>query len=79
VKLYYNFTTAKNYDPNATGKYTDYPFYCALVNGDGEIQLQTAPTPNVQTAWVGQNNANTGPIPIANYSYNVLYTETLGP
>jgi hypothetical protein len=74
---YYNFITTKNYDPEATNVYTAFPFYCALVNEDGEIQLQTGTDFNVQTAWIGQNPQNTGPISIANYGYNVLYKQTL--
>jgi hypothetical protein len=74
---YYNFITTKNYDPEATNVYTAFPFYCALVNEEGEIQLQTGTDFNVQTAWIGQNPQNTGPISIANYGYNVLYKQTL--
>jgi len=70
---FYVFRTTKNYDPYATGKYTATPFYCAKFDADGEIIEQIVPTPNSQTAWVGQNSANSGPLPIANYSYNVYY------
>lgn len=70
---FYVFRTTKNYDPDATDKYTATPFYCAKFDADGEVIEQIIPTPNSQTAWVGQNNANSGPLPITNYSYNVYY------
>jgi len=70
---FYVFRTTKNYDPDETGKYTETPFYCAKFDADGEVIEQIIPTPNSQTAWVGQNEANSGPLPIANYSYNVYY------
>jgi hypothetical protein len=70
---FYVFRTTKNYDPDATGKYTGTPFYCAKFDNEGEVIEQIAPTPNSQTAWVGQNSANSGPLPITNYSYNVYY------
>lgn len=83
---FYNFITSKNYNPGGVAfqpsgilKYSEFPYYCAFVKGDGEIALQTGTTPNVQTAWSGQNPQNTLPIDIANYSYNVLYTETPAP
>jgi hypothetical protein len=78
---YYNFITAKNYNPDGiyflSGDpvYSEFPYYCARINGDGEVVDAIPQTPNVQTAWAGQNTANTSPIPIANYSYNVLYEE----
>ena len=70
---FYNFITTKSYDPDATLKYTDQPFYCAKFNSEGEVIEQIAPTPNSQTAWIGQNSANSGPLPITNYSYNLYY------
>ena len=70
---YYNFLTEKSYNIYQTGFYSEFPFYCALIDENGEVTPRQAPTPNVQTAWIGQNTANTLPIPIANYSYNVLY------
>jgi hypothetical protein len=82
---YYNFITTKNYNPDGSAfgggilKYSEFPYYCAFINGDGEVVSQSAPAPNVQTAWIGQNTANTLPLPIANYSYNVLYTEPSVP
>jgi len=80
---FYNFVTSKNYNPGGvifgtSGplKYTEYPYYSAFFNADGEVVDQTAPIPNVETAWDGQNTANTAPLGIDNYSYNVLYIET---
>jgi hypothetical protein len=70
---FYVFRTTKNYDPNGTGKYTDYPYFCARFDGEGEIVEQVAPGANSQTAWFGQNPANSGLLPITNYSYNVYY------
>lgn len=67
---YYVFRTNKNYDPDNTGDYTDYPFFCAQVNSDGEVISQVAPVPNSQTAW-------DGPLaPIANYNWNIYYKDT---
>jgi len=87
---FYNFITVKNYNPQGNvfqppspdaGQliYSEYPFYCARINSNGVVMDQIAPTPNVQTAWTGQNTANTAAIDIDNYSYNVLYTETPNP
>ena len=78
---YYNFITSKNYNPDEAEfvggdlKYSEFPYYCAFINGEGEVVNQSAPAPNVQTAWIGQNPANTAPELLENYSYNVLYTE----
>jgi hypothetical protein len=81
---YYNFITEKDYNPldSTFGglypgvlKYSKFPYYCARINENGEVMEQVAPQPNVQTAWEGQNTANTAPKPIQNYSYNVLYVE----
>ena len=84
---YYNFITTKNYNPGGITfgggstvlRYSEYPYYCALINGDGEVIEQIVPTPNVQTAWEGQNTAQTAPIPIENYSYNLYYEEIIAP
>jgi hypothetical protein len=80
---FYNFVTSKNYNPGGvifgtSGplKYTEYPYYSAFFNADGEVVDQTAPDANVETAWDGQDTANTGLLGIDNYSYNVLYIET---
>jgi hypothetical protein len=78
---YYNFITSKNYNPDGAEfvggalKYSEFPYYCAFINGEGEVVNQPTPAPNIQTAWIGQNTANTAPMIITNYSYNVLYTE----
>ena len=82
---FYNFITTKDYNPNnaifTTGinagqlKYTKYPFYCARFNDKGELIEQIPYTPNSQTAWIGQNNANSLVLPIDNYSYNIYYEE----
>ena len=81
---YYNFVTEKDYNPldSVFGglypgvlKYSKFPYYCAFINGNGEVVEAVGTTPNVQTAWEGQNTANTAPEEIANYSYNVLYVE----
>jgi hypothetical protein len=78
---FYNFVTSKNYNPfgiNFGGmtplRYSEYPFYCAKFSAEGEVIGQIAPIPNTQTAWVGQNNANSTNIPIDNYSYNIFCT-----
>jgi len=76
---FYIFQTSKNYDPDTTGKYSAYPYYCAKFNSDGEVIDQIAPAPNSQTAWIGQNEENTLPLPIANYSYNIYYEELIAP
>jgi len=87
---FYNFITTKNYNPDgivfppsspSSGilKYSSFPFYCARVNAEGEVIPQTAPTPNVQTAWIGQNTANTASIGFDNYNYNVYYTSPVTP
>ena len=78
---WYNFQTSKNYNPGAVTfgapggplRYTEYPYYSAFFNAFGEVVGQTIPTPNVQTAWIGQDNNNTFNIPDANYSYNLYY------
>ena len=78
---FYNFQTSKDYNPNniifgTSGalRYSKYPYYSAKFNADGEVIDQTAPIPNVQTSWEGQNNANTALItPVENYSYNMDY------
>jgi hypothetical protein len=73
---FYNFITETDYDPDNTGIYTQYPYYCAQFNSDGEVIEQTVLNkPNSQTAWVGWNTANTAVLPIANYSYNIYYEE----
>jgi hypothetical protein len=80
---FYNFVTSKNYNPGGITfgpggvlRYTEFPYYCAKFNVEGEVIDQIAPIPNMQTAWDGQNSANTAPLGIDNYSYNVLYVET---
>jgi hypothetical protein len=81
---FYNFITFKNYNPgeirfggpSSDLRYSEYPYYCAKFNEDGEVIEQIAPIPNVQTAWDGQNSANTALLGIDDYSYNVLYVET---
>jgi hypothetical protein len=78
---WYNFLTEKSYNIYQSEfgpgdlKYSEFPFYCARINENGEVIEQLVPTPNVQTAWSGQNIANSASIPIENYSYNVLYNE----
>ena len=86
---FYVFQTEKDYNPNdamfTTGpsagqfKYTKFPYYCAEFNEDGEMVNQTSPTPDSQTAWVGQNLNNLATLPIANYSYNIYYEEPPTP
>lgn len=84
---YYNFITAKNYNPGGITfgvgstvlRYSEYPYYCAKFNSDGEVIDQIVPVPNVQTAWDGQNTAQTAPLGIENYSYNLYYEETVTP
>lgn len=86
---FYNFITTKDYNPQditftigpSTGeyKYSKYPFYCARVNADGEVMPQTAPVPNVQTAWIGQNSSNTQSTGFVNYNYNMYYTSPITP
>jgi hypothetical protein len=81
---YYNFITEKDYNPgDATFgvggalRYTKYPYYCAEFDENGEVKDQTIPYPNSQTAWEGQNQANTPPpLAIENYSYNLYYIST---
>jgi hypothetical protein len=77
---FYNFATSKNYNPGGVTfgpsgslRYTEYPYYSAFFTADGEVVGQTIPTPNVQTAWIGQDNSNASNIPDANYSYNLYY------
>jgi len=82
---FYNFITTKDYNPNNTVftsgtsigqlKYTKYPYYCARFNNKGEVIEQIPYTPNSQTAWVGQTNANNTALPIDNYNYNIYYEE----
>jgi len=80
---WYNFQTSKNYNPGGVTfglfgsplRYTEYPYYSAFFNADGEVIDQIAPEPNVETAWIGQNNNNDANIDEANYSYNVLYEQ----
>jgi hypothetical protein len=80
---FYNFQTSKNYNPGGVTfglvgsplRYTEYPYYSAYFNEDGEVVDRVAPEPNVQTAWTGQNNNNNANISEANYSYNVLYEQ----
>lgn len=78
---FYNFQTSKDYNPNniifgTSGalRYSKYPYYSAKFNAEGEVIEQVVPTPNVQTSWEGQNDANTALItPVQNYSYNMYY------
>jgi hypothetical protein len=76
---YYVFQTSKDYNPNNITfpplKYTKFPYYCAEFNSNGKVIEQTGTTPDMKTAWVGQNANNTAVIPIANYSYNIYYTD----
>ncbi|MFY8169768.1 MAG: hypothetical protein ACOVK2_01490 [Candidatus Fonsibacter sp.] len=84
---YYNFITTKDYNPgditfgggSSVLRYSKFPYYCALINEEGEVVEQTVPTPNVQTAWDGQNAPQTAPLGIANYSYNLYYEEIVTP
>ena len=76
AERFYVFQTTKNYDPNATTKFTAYPFYCAEFNSEGEVIEQVLYTPNSQTAWKG------GQAPLAtlfNYGYNMYYEEPVTP
>jgi hypothetical protein len=83
VNRYYVFQTSKDYNPNNITfpsppgglKYTKFPYYCAEFNSNGKVIEQIDPYFDVQTAWVGQNNANDNTLPIANYSYNIYYTD----
>jgi len=70
---FYIFQTTKNYDPSFSGVYTEYPYYCAQFNNEGEVIKQTTGLFDSQTAWIGQNSENTSLIPIANYAYNIYY------
>ena len=80
---WYNFQTSKNYNPGAVTfpsfgsplRYTECPYYSAYFNAEGEVINQIAPQPNVQTAWIGQNDANTLNDTYKNYSYNVFYEQ----
>jgi hypothetical protein len=83
---FYVFRTSKNYNPGGvtfpppinTLRYTEKPYYCAKFNGNGKVIDQITPLAyDVQTAWVGQNNLNSAPLAIANYSYNVYYVRAL--
>lgn len=86
---FYNFITTKDYNPQdivfttgpdtGTYKYSKYPFYCAKVNANGEVMPQIVPIPNVQTAWLGQDAANTISTGLVNYNYNVYYTSPFTP
>jgi hypothetical protein len=69
---YYVFQTVKNYAPNKPSKFSDYPYYCALFNGNGEVVEQVT-GPNSQTAWKGGTGSNP-PISL-NYGYNMYYEE----
>jgi hypothetical protein len=69
---YYVFQTVKNYAPNKPSKFTDYPYYCARFNEDGEVIEQTPYTPNSQTAWKGGQAPTTT---FFNYGYNMYYEE----
>ena len=80
---YYNFITEKDYNPGNAAfaggalRYTKYPYYCAEFDENGEVKDQVIPDPNSQTAWQGQNQANTPPpLDINNYSYNLYYEST---
>jgi hypothetical protein len=83
VNRYYVFQTSKDYNPNNITfpsppgglKYTKFPYYCAEFNSNGKVIEQTGTTPDMKTAWIGQNNANDNTLPIANYSYNIYYTD----
>ena len=81
---FYVFQTIKNYNPQGITfppsgplKYSEYPYYCAKFNSTGKMVEQLSPSFDVQTAWVGQNMFNTNVLPIANYSYNVLYDPSI--
>ena len=78
---FYVFQTSKNYNPEGATfpplKYSEYPYYCARFDGNGKVIEQLGETPDMQTAWVGQNAPNTAVIPIDNYSYNVFYDPTV--
>jgi hypothetical protein len=67
---FYVLRTDKNYDPDDTGIYTDYPFFCVKVDGDGKVVEQISPAPDSQTAWATPANQVK-----QNYSYNVYYSE----
>jgi hypothetical protein len=69
---YYVFQTVKNYAPNKPTKFSDYPYYCARFNSDGEVIEQTPYTPNSQTAWKGGASPTTT---FFNYGYNMYYEE----
>ena len=87
---FYNFITEKNYNPQnlvfppasgAAGEplYSNFPVYCARINENGEVIEQINSIPNVQTAWTGADAFSNSQIPLKNYSYNVLYTQTPVP
>ena len=74
---FYVFQTTKNYNPGAVVynvgpyagqlKYTEFPFYCAMFNEDGEVIEQTTGYFDSETAWGG--------VTLANHAYNILYYE----
>ena len=68
---FYVFQTAKNYDPNDTGEFSAFPYYCAEFNNEGEMKNQISPDPDSQTAWGGAT--------LANHSYNIYYEEPPAP
>ena len=84
---FYVFQTTKNYNPGqviwpngpnaGVLKYTEFPFYCAEFNEDGEVIEQTVQSGyfDSQTAWIGMANDQNNPLPIDNYAYNILYYE----
>jgi len=73
---FYVFQTTKNYDPDNTDEFTDYPYYCAEFNSEGEVKEQVLYHPNSQTAWAGGTST---PNTFFNYGYNMYYEEPVAP
>ena len=69
---FYIVQTTKNYDPGATGFFTEYPWFCVKINADGELIEQIPYTPDSQTAW---EKGAPSSLPLANYGYNIFYEE----
>lgn len=69
---FYVIQTSKDYDPGATGAYTNNPYYCVKVNNEGKVIEQIPYTPDSQTAWAKPASGT-----LTNYGYNIFYEETL--
>ena len=73
---FYVFQTTKDYDPDDTDEFTNYPYYCAKFNSEGEVIEQVLYNPNSQTAWAGGTST---PNTFFNYGYNMYYEEPEAP